>query len=213
MPGMFNTPPGIIASVGPVLHDVVKKGFQCYPNNYGPYALDHSATSRACLIHDHIIALGKEMLPAQGFYSTKHMGRSVFTYQDVMVVQFKRLDHRLMPQNFETKLSKSLYQDGVIDGLEGILTELPFVTVGYIPDELWLNPMGIYATQIVNQRPEWTVRLDEGGIAQDELPISPTPNEPQRPSTARIKTSLVRRGDDSFDPINVPERNRETRAS
>lgn len=179
---------------------VVKGGFNGYLHKYASHLGDHSKTSRASLIHDEMVQLGREVLPADEFRCIHWQGRDVFTFQDSIVIQLKRLDKQLKPSNVKTAASSALYEFGEAEGLEGIGESLPIVTLGYIPDELWSSPTAVYACHIVNNRAVWRQRLDDVDDGQQMLSV-PTPSyvPSTRPTKARIKHP------DVSEHGNVPE--------
>jgi hypothetical protein len=194
----------MLASHGSQFRDIVVEGFQYYQSQYAQQAADHSKRSRASLIHDHMIAIARQRLPAS-FHYIEHQQREIFTYGDEAVVQLKRLDADMKPRNFLTSACYSLYSAGEMEGLPGILTSLPFITIGYLPDQFWRHPLGIFATQIVNFNPSWIRRLDEPDSIQPELPIPIQPYDPDRKSKARLKTPGVSRRIDFSDSGNSQE--------
>lgn len=184
---MGNNIKQMLASFGSLFSEIVLEGFKEYHSAYARTSAAHSKTSRASLIHDHMIEKAKMLLPAP-FRFTKHFQRDVFTFSDEMVVQLKRLGHDLMPRNFPTPTNSLLYHSGSVEGLHGIPSQLPFITIGYIPDEYWLSPMGVFATQIMEHRPFWIHRLDGVSETQPELPIPIHTTHEHRQNKARLKT-------------------------
>jgi hypothetical protein len=188
---MGNNIKTLLASFGPLFSEIVLEGFKEYRSIYARSSAAHSKLSRASLIHDHMLEKAKMLLPPP-FHFTNHFQRGVFTFGDEAVVQFKRLGRDLMPRNYPTTTNLAIYESGEIDGLSGIPSSLPFVTIGYVPDEFWLNPLGVFAAQIVQHRATGVQRLDGVSETQPELPI-PIHNQPydHRQSKARLKTPDV----------------------
>lgn len=135
---MGNNIKQMLATYGALWCEAVLEGFKYYQVAYPQDAADHSKLSRASLIHDHMVAAAKRLLPDFTFIT--HCQRGVFALQDELVVQLKRLGHDMMPRNFPTPTSNGLYNDGGVEGLPGIPAQIPLITIGYVPDDYWNSP-------------------------------------------------------------------------
>ena len=170
---------------------VVRNGVLSYPTQYNETLDVHTTRSQASLMHDHMIAEGKRSLPHPEFHWVKTRGRSLCNFHDCMLLQFKRLSHRMMPSNYPTHQAELIARMGSVDGLPGMDAVIPLITIGYVPRPFLDGIEGVFATYIENFRPVWAVRLDDA--QEQELPappisILPPPPNPHVPRTrSRIR--------------------------
>lgn len=172
---------------------VVRKGFDEYFEVYSPYSAAHSKRTRASLIHDLMIKHAKKELPEKEFRYIVVDEREIFNFLGEFLIQFKKLKDSLVGSNYPTTQALLFEEEGEVDGLPGIATKLPLITVGYVPRQYFSGIEAIFATQTVEHRPQWVERLTDEEDGQ--LPISsiltPPPHDPQ----SQIQKSRIRRKD------------------
>jgi hypothetical protein len=171
---------------------VVRKGFEEYFEVYGAHAACHSKRSRASLIHDLMIKHAKKELPEKEFHYIVMDEREIFSFRGEFLIQFKKLKHSMVGSNYPTAQALLFEEDGEIEGLPGIATKLPLITVGYVPRQYFSGIEGIFATQTVEHRPQWVDRLTDEEDGQ--LPISSI-LKPQHDPSSQIQKSRIKRKD------------------
>ena len=73
--------------------------------------------------------------------------RHLFILPGVAVLRLKKLDQEHLSRNYPTKTSERIYRQQGIPGLE----DMPWLTVGLVPNEDWVDYAGIFITY-----PKWS---------------------------------------------------------
>lgn len=168
--------------------DVVRSGFDAYYARHSQTAVSHSKRSRASLIHDYMVEFAVKTLPYPRFRLVTSRQRNLFNVEDKILIQFRKLNPELKPSNIQTQQAELFDMFGEVDGLPGISSRLPLITVGYLPKPYFSGIEGIFATHVKSKKPDWILRLDDGQSANqlETSPIIPVPDEPSATTPSRI---------------------------
>lgn len=180
----------VINSIGdhfPLFEKVVRKGFESHHRLYRDTAEVHSKRTQSNLRYDHMIRAALEELPRRLFRLIRAGKRTLFSYRGELLIQFKKLNRKVMTSNYPTPQAERFDLRGVVDGFPGLCEPLPLISIGYVARE-GHGLEGIFITQIINHRPSWVERLDDGDKQQPDI-ISILPND----DTAKTQRSRVRR--------------------
>ncbi len=155
---------------------VVRQGFDSIDRDYSATAEVHTRRTTANIRHDQMIRAAHEILPKKDFHSIHAVRRSLFSFKDKFLIQFKKLKPNLTTSNFPTKQADFFDKLGEVPNpnpaLPGIGDSLPLVTVGYVPKDAH-GLVGIFITHVVNHKPEWVERIDDADAdGKEEASIS-----------------------------------------
>lgn len=174
-----------------MLAEVVRNGFNSYPENYNGTTDSHSKRSRASLIHDHIIQCALQLLPRPEFHLIRTGQRNFFSFQDQFLVQFKKLGANLMTSNYQTRQACLFEMNGTTAGLFGPEEGLSIINVGYVPKPYFAGIEAIFATHTRNQALDWFHQLDEDEGQSRIITITKLP--PNENASPHHKKSRIRR--------------------
>jgi len=175
------------------LAKVVRNGYECIDRHYPETAEIHTRRTTANLRHDHMIRSAMEILPQKDFHPIRAGRRSLFSFRDKFLLQFKKMKPNLTTSNYPTKQADFFDKLGEVPNptpnLPGIGDALPLINVGYVTKDAH-GLAGIFITRVVNHKPEWVHRLDDEADEQQPTPIiSILPNDPTSPTRSRIRRS------------------------
>ena len=165
------------------LYNIVTGGVADYLKEYGKQAHKHHSRTRSCLIHDHMVSRAKEAaakLPAFKFIS--RAPRNFFDLGQKLLVQFKKLDRKLLTKNKETQLSLALEENPKALTLPGIPPRLPLITIGYVASHDHATIDGVFITYMENRKLKFHIPL----TAKDNSTQLPQTNEQTAPSRKRV---------------------------
>jgi hypothetical protein len=173
-----------------LLAKVVRTGFESIEHHYSDTAEVHTKRTTANLRYDHMIRTAKEILPKKDFHPIRAGRRSLFSFRDKILVQFKKLKRNLMTSNYPTKQADFFDKLGMVPSpsLPGIEESLPLISVGYVAKDAH-GLEGIFITRVVNHKPEWAQRIDDEPTEEQQPPIISIlpPNDPVAPKRSRIR--------------------------
>lgn len=186
----------IIGDAKEKLLGIVLSGFDDYIRGYGDKSHTHHARTRACLIHDLIVARAKELqCQMEGFVFVGRRPRNFFNLREQIIIQFKKLEPTLLAMNLQTTLALALQESPQIS-IPGIPPRLPLITVGYVPNQIFTAVDGVFITYVENQKLKWHIPLVG---EMDALLIMPDEHEQHDSSRKRVHAKGYRqqRDDDA----------------
>jgi hypothetical protein len=171
---------------------VVRNGFESIERHYSETAELHTKRTTANLRYDHMIRCAMEILPSKDFHPVRAGRRSLFSFRDKFLLQFKKMKPNLTTSNYPTRQADFFDKLGEVPNpnptLPGIGDSLPLISVGYVSKDAH-GLAGIFITRVVNHRPEWVHRIDDDTSEQQTAPITSIlpPNDPITPKRSRIR--------------------------
>ncbi|MGO9246598.1 MAG: hypothetical protein ACLQDC_17720 [Verrucomicrobiia bacterium] len=126
------------------------------------------------------MALAKERL--REFPSVRFLPKAIRNLFDVkgkVVIQFKKLNPKLLPSNYPTQLALAFDKQETVNGLPGIPPTLPRLTVGYVPNRDSTGIAGIFVTYCVGENLKWYMDITDLGGEANVLPMQPVLEPPQ----------------------------------
>ncbi|WP_282010676.1 hypothetical protein [Nitrospina watsonii] len=162
------------------IFECAQKGFESYRKNFSIFQWMYEPRTKAGIIRDHIVANIKgEFVETPGIGSIDVKGRFFLDIEGKVLLQFKKLNKNLMPSNFQTQQQTSIdFQWEVNEQFEfdEIPHELPVLTVGYIPNDLWTDVENWWITYSYAKSVEWHVPLldiDDTLTNIETIPLEP----------------------------------------
>jgi hypothetical protein len=164
-----------------LFRECVTKAWQEYLTKYAHVRQDHSARSRASVIHDHMVGFAMRFFDGMdGVRISRKRGLVTVNIQDQFRARFKKLDKQLHSRNIPTQ--QSLLFKAQLD-LPGIKSTLTHIDVGYVLNDLQTALAGVYITCPYGTGIEWWLDLNDyaksGVVAPIVAPPAPTP-QPSR---------------------------------
>jgi hypothetical protein len=85
--------------------------------------------------------------------------RHLFFVKDLAIIRVKQLDEKHRSRNYPTQASNNIYRQQGLPGLE----DLPWLTVGLVPNQDWTNYAGIFmAHPRTPNANDWVLDLTTG---------------------------------------------------
>lgn len=167
---------------------IPRDAFAGYSVDYKDTAAEHSFVSKASLIHDRMIKLAHERLLIRKDVEPISIQRRIcFKVSDRVILQFKKLNDKVLPQNYETAYSVSFNGNYSPTAFKTIPVSLPRLTVGYVTDQNNLLLTGIYISCQRGLHLNWHIDLVKEctsvGPNVTEIPFA----QEQQPQRARVK--------------------------
>lgn len=159
------------------LRSVVQGGFSDYLKAYAPTAYLHSARTRASLIHDHIVERARRAFDQSEIHYLHIHQRNLFDFRGAFLIQFKKLDERLMPSNYPTQTA---WDFAAQEDLQDIPSVLPRLTVGYVPNRLWTAITGVFVSKTMGGGLEWSISVDDLLSLYDQTRIHDETNQQEK---------------------------------
>jgi hypothetical protein len=183
---------------------VVRNGFESIERQYPETAEVHTKRTTANLRHDHMIRAALEILPKEDFHPIRAAQRSLFSFRDKFLLQFKKMKPNLTTSNYPTQQADFFDKLGEIPnpnpGLPGIGEPLPLISVGYVAKDAH-GLAGIFITRVINHKPAWAEKIDDDTDEKQQPTItSILPHVPIAPKRSRIRRTRRTKLPDSRSP-------------
>ncbi len=127
-----------------ILQDGVLAGFEEYNDQYRVQRHKLSSHARAIIIHDHIVNYLKVSLSGfEGVRCFKHQGLELISIEGRVFIRVKKMNKNMQTCNIPT--NQSTYFSSQLS-FNGFQQEITNINLGFIPNDVWTNPMRILIT-------------------------------------------------------------------
>jgi hypothetical protein len=144
----------------PLLRSAVADGFADYAREYGNVSHKHSPRTRASAIHDHIVDYVKRKLSGTNIRFVPSRVRNLFSADNALVLQFKKLNPGLKPSNYPTQLALNFdaqVNTGYLPGMEAS----PRLTIGYVPNVAFTGLNGVFVVYLSGKTVIWSFEIPD----------------------------------------------------
>jgi hypothetical protein len=141
------TSPEAIEQLRPVFPPLRESWQRAWADLTGKYNNpEHDNRCRSTILQMHAVIHAKR-LTAEFLDYTPIETRHLFVLPDVAVFRLKKLDQQHLSRNYPTETSNKIYRQQGLPGLD----DLPWFTVGIVPNEDWVDYAGIFIAY-----PKWS---------------------------------------------------------
>jgi hypothetical protein len=136
------TSSGAINTLGPVIPSLRESWKRAWSDITGEYNNpEHDNRCRSTLLQMQAVIHAKRLTAE--FLDYKYIDtRHLFVLPEVAVFRLKKLDQHHLSKNYPTDTSNKIYRQQGLPGLD----DIPWLTVGLVPDEDWVEPVGTFIT-------------------------------------------------------------------
>jgi hypothetical protein len=141
------------------LSNCIRMGFIEFIQNHSAYAYKYEVRTKANIIRDNIVALSKSEFFSDSevsFLQQRHY--TLMVIDNRYILRFKKLHSDLTSSNYATPQALNFSLQLEIPGLPPNPLRLD---IGYVPDPLMTEIIGIYIVCPNGKVPRWSIRLDE----------------------------------------------------
>jgi len=143
-----------------------------YDEQYAHVSHHHDPSCRAHIIHRHMVHYAQQLDSAQERikyfepYDKQHMLR----VGEQVIVRFKKLSGDLRCSNIPTQIQEAIRRRdlGQLEFFEDDLVE-HVITVGYVPNDTWTGPDGMYIVERYEESLLWFTKLDHDLRIVDDI--------------------------------------------
>jgi hypothetical protein len=158
----------------PKIYDCIHLAWKDYLMYPDWARIDHSSTTRANIVHDHMIKRAIKSIVDDS--SVKHFEWSrhhIFVFEQRISLRLKKLSQELMPQNIQTEQVKNLNCHELVPGIEAAA----HLVAGYTLNKLETEVEDVYLVCPNNKKIYWELKLDGSEISSNVYDIFETIDE------------------------------------
>lgn len=161
-----------IAEELPIIFSCILDAWQIYQMKYPEdLKIAHSATSRASIVHDHIVSLARQRFEPRFGVQCLVIGRLfIVSFNSGVVVRFKKFDKNFRAHNIRTRQSSGFMTQAPLPEIGEVIN----LQAGYRLDDLETDIEGIYLTLPISESGnEWVFELNGADIAKNNVTAFP----------------------------------------